>query len=244
MSAADLNDWNRIADAYAASSGAESRIYAQFKDVLWKLLGELSGRDVLDLGCGDGWFSALLRSAGANVVGIDGSQELIVKARARYPGIEFIEQDLAAGLPDSPRRFDRIVAHMVLMDIPELTHLLRSVRTALKPAGRFILTMPHPCFFNMKSHRDESGALYRKVTGYLQPEVWRIDTFGGHNHYHRSLTYYFDALAGSGMAVTRLFEPPHIPGPDRTGADRAYFESIPVFILMEAAPIAAAKEPA
>ena len=214
----------------------EDRIYRQFKDVLWECLGAVRGLDVLDAGCGDGWLSKKLHDAGANVLGIDGSAELLHQARSSYPALEFIEHDLTQGIPPLGRTFDRIVAHMVLMDLPEIGALISSVRRSLNADGRFVFTIPHPCFFNFKSRRDETtGRLFRMVTGYLKPEVWRIETFGGHNHYHRSLTYYCDHLRTNQLAVTRLYEPPHIPGSDRQ--DTEFYTNIPVFMLIEAVPL-------
>lgn len=94
--------------------------------------------------------------------------------------------------------------------------------------------MPHPCFFHMKAHRDDEGCLFKKVTGYFAPEVWRIDGFGGHNHYHRSLTYYFDHLRANQFAVTRLYEPEHILQSEKPAEDLAFYRSIPIFIFIEA----------
>ncbi len=231
-----IQDWNRIASSYGQGAGtSEDRVYQQIKAVLWESLGDVRGLDVLDLGCGTGWFSQQLVDAGAHVLGVDGSVELLNMARSHYPELEVIEHDLMQGLPPLARSFDRIVALMVLMDIPELDVLVTSVRSVLKPKGTFIFTMPHPCFFNMKPDRDEeTGVWFRKVTGYHESEVWRIESFGGHNHYHRSLTYYFELFRANGLAVTRLYEPEHIVGAEGEDDRRAFLKSIPVFILIEA----------
>lgn len=235
-SAEDLRDWNRSAAAYGETKGvAEDRIYRQFKSVLWECLGEVQGLDVLELGCGHGWLSKEIHAAGARVGGIDGSTELLKLARNADPGVEFVEYDLTLGLPQRDWSFDRVVANMVLMDVPEIGPVVRAVRQVLKPEGRFVFTMPHPCFFNYKSRRDEStGQTFKAVTGYLKFETWRIGSFGGHNHYHRSLTTYFDCLRANRLAVTRLYEPPHIPGPN--AIDPEFFKSIPIFLLIEAMP--------
>ena len=75
LAATDIADWDRVADVYAASiGGPEDRIYAMLRDGLWSSLGpDVSGLDILDLGCGHGWLSALLAAKGARVRGIDGS---------------------------------------------------------------------------------------------------------------------------------------------------------------------------
>jgi SAM-dependent methyltransferase len=235
QSTTDIYDWNRIADTYTQAVGVpDDRIYRQFEAVLWEALGDLRGAKVLDVGCGHGWLSNMMHETGARVLAVDGSAELLNRARANYPDIEFVEYDLVQGLPETEQRFDRIIAHMVLMDIPEIGPLVSAVRRILEPHGRFILTLTHPCFFFHKTRRDEkTGELFKSVTGYLRPEVWRVDTFGGHNHYHRSLTYYCEHLRRHQMAITRLYEPEPIPSPNPPDV-QAFWRNIPVFILIEA----------
>lgn len=139
----NLADWNRVADRYTqAVGGPDDRIYRQLEPVLWESLGELEGLDVLDLGCGHGWLSGKLAEAGARVTGVDGSAKLLEKARAAHPEITFLQHDLSAGLPDTDGTFDRVLAHMVLMDVPMLDTLVHDVRQIL-PEGKFIFTLPH-----------------------------------------------------------------------------------------------------
>ncbi len=232
----DLEDWNRNADVYVGGlPPSAGPVYQQFKEQLWACLGNLQGLDVLDLGCGHGWLSQDMAQAGGRVGGVDGSAGLLRRARLAYPELDFTEWDLNRGLPPTERRFDRIVANMVLMDIPELGPLLAGVSQRLKSKGRFIFTITHPCFFQQKSEQDpKTGQWYRKVTGYHQPEIWRIDSFGGHNHYHRSLTYYFELLRANHLAVTRFFEPVHLSNME--GPAGEFLRSIPVFLLIEARP--------
>ncbi len=239
MTEQDINDWNRIAATYVQGVGTnDDRIYQQIKDILWESLGNVQGQYILDVGCGSGWLSRLLQSAGAYVTGIDGSATLLHMARVAAPDVVFLEYNLAQGLPPLNHSFDRVVAHMVLMDIPNIHPLLAGIRSVLKPQGKFIFTMQHPCFFQCKSRRDDkTGELFRMVKGYLKPEVWRIESFGGHNHYHRSLTYYFDHLRAHQFAVTRLYEPEHIPSDGVPEAEQVFWRGIPVFILIEAIPI-------
>jgi trans-aconitate methyltransferase len=212
-------------------------MYLQFKAVLWESLGDLRGRHVLDLGCGDGWLSQLLHKAGANVLGIDGSDQLLKHARSRTSQIEFVQADLALGIPPQNRKFDRIVSTAVLMDIPVLDQLFSDIRKLLTDIGRFIFVILHPCFFRYRIHFDEVAQVwYRKVTNYQAPQVWRIEDFGGHNHYHRNLTYYADLLRTNGMAITRLYEPEFNPQPDSENAH--IVSQWPICLLVEARPLA------
>ena len=176
---ADIQAWDRNADTYAGMIGTpDDRMYASFQETLWDSLGDLQGLNVLDLGCGHGWLSAKMFAAGADVWGIDGSVELLNKARQVCPQGEFLEADLLLGLPPFAQKFDRIVSYMVLMDIPELDALLSAVRNVLcEENGKFIFTMTHPCFFMQQSTYDaENDEYYCRVTGYLKPEVWWIES--------------------------------------------------------------------
>jgi len=234
-SATDLAAWDSAADRYVATvGGPNDRIYEMLRHPLWDSLGgDLHGLDVLDLGCGHGWLSARLADAGARVRGIDGSGALLAHARRGAPHVEFVQADLTRDVLPTDRRYDRIVAHMVLMDLPVIDPVLAFVRRVLEPTGRFIFTMPHPCFFNYKARTDpDTGQLYCGVSDYLAPTEWWIESYGGHRHYHRSLTFYVDALQRHGLAVTRLHEPPQLSrDPDPVRA--TFYQGIPKFLLLE-----------
>lgn len=238
QSSRDIADWNKIADTYIGDKddATQNPMYLQFKAVLWDALGDLNGRNVLDLGCGDGWLSYLLHAAGAKVLGIDGSARLLTFARARQTDIEFVQADLALGIPAGDQKFDRIVSTAVLMDIPVLDRLFSDIGQRLTNTGRLIFVILHPCFFRYRIHFDEAAQVwYRKVTNYQDPQVWRIEDFGGHNHYHRNLTYYADLLRVNGLAITRLYEPEWNPQPE---SDNAHVvRQWPISLLVEARPL-------
>lgn len=238
QSSKDIEEWNRVAEQYAfpdhAGEPTANPMYTHMQAVFWETLGDLKGRRVLDLDCGDGWLSSLMDKAGAHVIGLDGSARLLELARERYPQLTYVQWDLAQGLPEQLDRFDCIVSTMVLMDIPDLTLLMRDLRSALTEDGRLIFVILHPCFYGYKRHYDPTtGEWYRKVTNYYDPQTWRVESFGGHNHYHRNLTYYTELLRTNGFAMTRLFEPQWESGID---PNEAYLRQWPVTLLIEARP--------
>jgi SAM-dependent methyltransferase len=234
-SADDIAEWDRNANTYAALVGdtlANDRIYAQFRDVLWQCIGEVRDRKALDLGCGHGWLSRALLDRGAHVVGVDGSVELLSKARVLCPEARFFQHDLASGIPAPAERFDLIVSYMVLMDVPDLEPLFRDLKGCCNAGTRLIITLNHPAFFFADLEQGVDGVWYRKIKTYLKHETWRIPGFGGHNHYHRPLSYYFELLRSVGFLVRRFYEPVPIPAPDATA--REFRCEIPVFALLEA----------
>lgn len=112
--------------------------HAPFVPVLGQIvLGLLKvqpGERVLDLGCGDGVLSEKLRDAGATVVGVDGSPDMVAAAQRR--GIDARLAD-ACSLPfdaEFDAAFSNAALHWMKHD-PD--GVLRSVRRSLKPGGRF-----------------------------------------------------------------------------------------------------------
>jgi SAM-dependent methyltransferase len=190
----DVELWDGLAERYAAQIDVD-----WFDGFLERHLGDVAGKRVLDLGCGHGWFTARLHECGADVVGVDGSERLLEVARQRYPEVQFEYRDFADGLEGT---YDIVVALMVLMDLPKLA----SVRPRITNGGVLIATILHPAFFLQTTVDDDQGG-YRMVRGYLDEEVWWVDTFGGHRHYHRPLGAYIDWAASLGLGVVELYEP-------------------------------------
>lgn len=230
----DLRLWDEAACAYA---GRADSFYRRIRGFLWDRLGTVRGLEILDVGCGDGWLAGQMHGAGARVTGVDGSAALLARARSQHPAIPFELRDLALGLPWADRAFDRIVAHMVLMDIPVLDGLLADVGAALRPGGVFVFTILHPAFFG-RAIVDEGpgGQRYRKVTGYLDHETRWISSFGGHRHYHRPVSWYVEHLVRHGLAVTGLHEPPSLPSAEIPEADwtdyQKWFATIPTVLAI------------
>jgi SAM-dependent methyltransferase len=233
----DLRAWNQVAATYASQVGTDGdTVNRRLEPFLWRHLGDhLVGRRVLDLGCGHGWLTALIAERGADVVGVDGSTELLALAREHHPELSFEQADLVHGLPAvlEADGFDRVVAHMVVMDLPELDRLGESLGRCVRPDGTLVVTLLHPAFFMQSPVEDPAtGERYRKVRGYLEHEERWIESFGGHRHYHRPLGFYVDWLVANGFALVELFEPPvpsAKPEEEWTDYDR-WFGQIPTMV--------------
>lgn len=98
---------------------------------------------VLDIACGVGYGSQILRRAGAtNVVGVDLSPEGIEYAKQRYQtsGIEFVCAD--AEQFQSSEQFDVVVSFETIEHLPHPTKFLENIRSLLIPGGDLILSVP------------------------------------------------------------------------------------------------------
>src|SRR5436309_1970250 len=87
-----------------------------------RLLGDVRGRDVLDVGCGTGRHALRLAAAGARVTAVDFSDAMLTRARAKPGGavVEWRAHDLAEPLPYPAAAFDRVLCGLVLDHIAGL----------------------------------------------------------------------------------------------------------------------------
>jgi trans-aconitate methyltransferase len=106
---------------------------------LVELLDPKPGERILDLGCGSGQLTAKIAEAGARVIGIDLSPDMIAQARANYPEVEFAIGDATSFELAEP--VDAVFSNAVLHWVKEAAGAIACVRRALKPGGRFVLEM-------------------------------------------------------------------------------------------------------
>lgn len=108
----------------------------QYGEDVLALLGEVGGKRILDLGCGNGVLTDRLAKMGADVVGMDRSQEMLRLACEQYPELVFSCQDAADFSFDSP--FDAVFSNAVFHWIPDQDGLIQSVARALKSGGSLV----------------------------------------------------------------------------------------------------------
>lgn len=113
-----------------------SPIRRVFLEQLTPLLGKVSGKTVLDLGCGQGWLSSELSQHGGRVVGIDPSQKNITAATEQFPDVTFVCSDIESY--ESSKRFDLVTALMVFEHFPDLGESLEKIKGLLKPGGELV----------------------------------------------------------------------------------------------------------
>lgn len=169
--------------------------------------------NVLDLGCGEGYFARGLKKQGAGkVTGIDISEEMIRGAQAREAseqlGIDY-RQGLATDLDAVPAQsFDICVAVFLFnyLDLKQTQHTMREVYRVLKPGGRFIFAVPHPslAFVTEKVapfYFDSAGKGYFSGRDcQFEGKIWRRDGKSVPvRSVHKTLEDYMSSLATAGF---------------------------------------------
>src|SRR5438876_7404030 len=140
--------WNRVADDWHIQVGAagDSNRILNSDPVLWAFAGDITGRKVLDAGCGTGYLSNQLRDRGARVTGIDTSERMIAIARAQYPNIDFRLDSCSELRTVSNGEFEILISNYVLMDTPDLEGAMRAFSRVLRIEAIAVLVFSHPCF--------------------------------------------------------------------------------------------------
>ncbi|MEQ8857425.1 MAG: methyltransferase domain-containing protein [Pseudomonadales bacterium] len=187
-----------VAEGLYAEGMARMAVYHQHcqDPVIFSTLGDLRGRSLLDLACGDGFYTRRFRRLGAApVTGVDLSPEAIARAEAiestEKAGIEYRVGD-AVGLAFR-HSYDVVTAiHLLhyLESKSEIAALLRAVFDALDDGGRFVTMIANPEFDLSKHDASDSKTKFGYYFSSAEPDNGGILRFhpGGFEK-ERELTF-------------------------------------------------------
>jgi ubiquinone/menaquinone biosynthesis C-methylase UbiE len=241
--------WGHVADWYHQHVAENEDTYHEqvIKPNLMEVLGELNGKHVLDVACGQGIFSREMHSRGAQVSGIDIAPELIEIAKKTGPaGIHYVAASAdRIPLPDST--FDIAICVLALQNIKNLSGTLAQVAALLKQGGEFFIVLNHPAFRIPRrsgwGFDPATKVQFRRLDGYLSESAHRIEMHPGSKRhittitYHRPLQSYVTQLAKHGFSVVSLEEwishRKSEKGPREEAENRARKE-FPLFLMVKA----------
>ncbi len=201
---------------FAAYAGLERSQHGLAGAAEWPtlrgLLPDVAGRRIVDLGCGYGWFCRWARAQGAaEVQGIDGSARMLARAAEwpADPGIHYRCEDLERlTLPE--RSVELAFSSLTLHYVAALPRLLEAVARALVPGGRLVFSVEHPIYTAPRRPRwieGEGGGKAWPVEAYLAEGRREVEWLGCVvTKQHRTLAGWINALATSGLAVSRVEE--------------------------------------
>ncbi|TWG07785.1 class I SAM-dependent methyltransferase [Saccharopolyspora dendranthemae] len=201
---AQANDYDSFAEAYSAEN-ENNLVNAYYeRPAMLAIADDVTGRRVLDAGCGAGALSAELQARGAVVTGVDISSEMVRLAKRRLgDGTPLHVADLRDRLPFADAAFDDVVASLVLHYLEDWGSALAEFHRILKPGGRLIASVEHP-FVAYTISDPRPG--YFATTSYSFN--WE---FGGSTlpmtFWRRPLHSMIDAFTGAGFHLTTISEP-------------------------------------
>lgn len=231
--------YDAVADFYAAGFDSMDDSVSQ---ALLGLLGPVTGLQVLDVACGHGRITRELARRGADVVGIDVSEKLITKAQEAEQneplGIRYIHADVTAPNVLDDAAFDAATCSFGLSDIDDLDRAIAVVSDALRPGGRFVFSILHPCFAGGKDISGSwptTGRYYDEGRWMAQGALSTLRRRVGANH--RMLSTYLNTLRAHDLWLDYIAEP--WPAPDWDQAHDA--DRKPVYLVACSIKVIAAR---
>jgi SAM-dependent methyltransferase len=204
-----------------------------------RLLPELNGRDVADLGCGFGAFARWAAERGARVDAFDPSQRMLARAgelTSEGAAINYqrAELDLLELRADA---YDVAYSALTLHYLSDLSLLLRVVHRALRSDGSLVLTVEHPVY------TAPTTIEFQEVDG---RRIWPLDQYGeegarrrdwlapGVRKQHRTFGTWINSLVDAGFTVQRVID--WRPSPEQIAAQPRLAEEVdrPMFLIIAA----------
>jgi SAM-dependent methyltransferase len=109
-------------------------------------LAHVRGR-VLEVGCGEGYGTALLASVAERIVGVDYDTATVAHAAATYPQVRFVRGNLAA-LPVATHAVDTLATLQVIEHVWNHPEFVGECRRVLRPGGLLLVTTPNRLTFS------------------------------------------------------------------------------------------------
>ncbi len=210
------------------------------KPALFSLSPDLSGKAVLDLGCGYGENCAEFKTRGAcEVLGVDISEKMLAVAIEEHPDIEFIRADMS-DLSFIKKKYDVVFSSLAVHYVEDFSAFVKGVYDILNPGGYFIFSQEHPLTTAPISGagwlRDDNGeVLHYKLTDYSRggkrSTKWIVE---GVEKYHRTFSEIVNSLCEAGFTVERMMEP--VPTKETIEMDKSWEKDLhkPNFLLVKA----------
>ncbi len=206
--------WDANADAWTLLARQGWDVYRDFLNTpaFLAMLPEVSGLHGLDLGCGEGHNTRLLKQRGARMMGLDISRIFVCHARSSEDANPICYTVASAQcLPFADASFDFATAFMSLMDMPRPDAALCEAYRVLRGGGFLQFSIVHPCFvsrhkapnyFEPSEHEIEEwlfSAAPREVKSRLRR--FRIPNF------RRTLSEWLNNIVDAGLMIERIEEP-------------------------------------
>ncbi len=205
------------------------------RPLVFEACGDVEGRSVLDIGCGEGYCARELKRRGAgDCLGIDLSEQMIQAARLQeeqdHFGIEFQACNVVVFQP--VRQFDLCIAVFLFnyLRVEEMRQVFAMVYQALEPGGEFVFSVPHPFFPFVRKQQTapfyfsaEGKNYFADVNEQFEGEIWKR---GGEPLHvqcvHKTFSDYFEGLRSAGFSTLPQVQELTVT-PELAATDEAFF---------------------
>ncbi len=232
--------WDRHAAAYQARAqlSTTSAHYGPEipNEAALRLLGDLKGKRVLELGCGGAQCSIAFAKQGATAIGVDFSSQQLAFARRLCERedvrVELRQGDLADLAFLRADSIDVVFSSYAFGYVDDLNRVFRQVHRVLKIGAPLVFSLPHPA--SEMFDGDSSDPLAVRRSYFDKAPIER--DLGGvtFTEYHHTFAEVYLGLARSSYRVDLVLEPEPVPSGRRTSEWRDAFLYVPRTLIVRA----------
>lgn len=241
MPADNAAAWDQAAAAYLAGAQLPTDVVHYGPDIGteadFRLLGDVKGKRVLELGCGGAQNSIAFAKQGAIAIGVDLSAEMLAAARRLCDNEEVRVElrhgdmaDLAFVRADS---VDLVFSAYSFGYVDDLNRVFRQVHRVLRVGAPLVFSMPHPAYHLIDGDHPDQPLLVRR--SYFDTEALKYEQFGAtFTDFHHPIADLHTALVRASFSVDTLLEPkPSAAGP-RSQHWQEAFRYVPRTLIVRA----------
>ena len=241
VSADNAASWDRHAPAYQAGARLPTDVAHYGPDIPTetelRLLGDLKGKRVLELGCGGAQCSIAFAKQGASAIGVDFSAEQLSYARklCEQEGVKVELRlgdlaDLAFLRGDS---IDLVFSAYAFGYVEDLGRVFRQVHRVLKVGAPLVFSLTHPSYDMFDEHAPEMPMLVRR--SYFERDTVEYEWNGvPFTEFHHTLSDLYMGLVRSNYRVDVMLEPEPLPAGPRSHAWRDLMRFVPRTLVIRA----------
>jgi SAM-dependent methyltransferase len=233
-------EWDKLSATYQAWARLPTDVATYGPDIPTeadlRLLGDVRGRRILELGCGGAQASIAFVRQGASVIGIDLSAEQLAYARGlceqEEVRVELRQGDLADLAFLRPGTIDVVFSAYAFAFVEDLNRVFRQVHRVLKVGAPLVFSLPHPAYDVLDPGDGEALAVARSYFD-RGPFTRRSEGYDV-TRYHHSFADLYMGLHRASYRVDLVLEPEPAPGAPRSHWWRESMHRVPPTLIIRA----------
>ena len=232
--------WDRHSAAYQAGASLPTDVAHYGPDIAneneLRLLGDLAGKRVLELGCGGAQCSIAFAKQGAVAIGVDFSSEQLAFARRLCDRegvrVDLHQSDLADLAFVRAESLDLVFSAYAFGYVEDLNRVFRQVHRVLKTNAPLVFSLPHPAYDLIDDDAEEPLLVRRSYFNRAPLDYeWNGIRF---TDFHRTMADLYMGLVRAGFAIDVMLEPEPKSGGPRSMFWRETFRYLPRTLIVRA----------
>ncbi len=190
--------YSKISETYEGTPKSPETAFMTEGKKLFKMLGCVKGKKILDVGCGTGRYSIPLAKKGAEVHGIDISEGMLEVAKRKSKGLN-IKYQLAdmRNIPYKDETFDKVVSSLAIDHVKNYKKAILEILRVTKKGGRIAISTIHPESLQVLEGKNKMTKFGTKFKAFFESEGGRVNVIS----YARTKKQWKDALKNKAKTI-------------------------------------------